>query len=158
MVLQSLDQKAITDQPSVVSMKSNWRVSKRDAGYLGVFGLIFLAACLLFFNHLGSFPLFNPDEALYAEPAREMLDTGEYITTLLNYAVRFTKPPLVIWAMAVCYQIFGVTEFAARYFGAACGAILVAVTFLRAITSERPCRSNRRLRIDDGAPVSWHRP
>src|SRR5271170_8092183 len=83
------------------------------------FGLILLCAVLsglTFFSHLGNMPLFNPDEGLYAEPAREMLDTGEYITTLLNYAVRFTKPPLIIWAMALSYKILGVNEFAARFF------------------------------------------
>ena len=89
---------------------------------------VFLLACVVFFYKLGSFPLFNPDEALYAEPAREMLECGEYITTLLNYVVRFTKPPLCIWAMAASYQVFGVNEFAARFFGAACGAVLVAIT------------------------------
>jgi 4-amino-4-deoxy-L-arabinose transferase-like glycosyltransferase len=97
---------------------------------LFTFTAVFLAACFLFFAELGTYPLFNPDEALYAEPAREMLVTGEYITTLLNYVVRFTKPPLVIWAQALSYQVFGVNEFAARFVGAACGAILVACTYL----------------------------
>lgn len=91
---------------------------------------VLLAACLMFFSNLGHYPLFNPDEALYAEPAREMLDTGQYITTLLNYVVRFTKPPLVIWAMALSYKLFGVNEFAARYFTASCGLLLVAATYL----------------------------
>ncbi|CAN5385150.1 glycosyltransferase family 39 protein [soil metagenome] len=95
-------------------------------GLLAVAGL----AAFVFFNGLGNLPLFNPDEALYAEPAREMIVTGEYITTLLNYVVRFTKPPLCIWAMAGCYQIFGVNEFAARFFGASCGVVLVAITYL----------------------------
>lgn len=95
-------------------------------------GLVFVTtvSALVFFSGLGNYPLFNPDEALYAEPAREMLDTGEYVTTLLNYVVRFTKPPLCIWAMALCYKVFGVSEFAARFFGAACGTVLVAVTYL----------------------------
>lgn len=106
------------------------KISENQWLFLATFGFVFACASLLIFSNLGSFPLFNPDEALYAEPAREMLETGEYITTFLNYAVRFTKPPLVIWAMAAGYSIFGVTEFAARYFGAACGAILVAVTYL----------------------------
>ncbi len=95
-----------------------------------IFSIVFIAACIMFFADLGSFPLFNPDEALYAEPAREMLETGEYLTTLLNYAVRYTKPPLVIWGMAACYQLFGTNEFAARFIGAACGALVVAVTYL----------------------------
>jgi len=92
--------------------------------------LMSVAAFFVFFADLGKYPLFNPDEAYYAEPAREMLDTGEYITTLLNYVVRFTKPPLVIWAMAGSYQLFGPNEFAARFFGAACGAVLTIITFL----------------------------
>ncbi|HEY9712154.1 MAG TPA: glycosyltransferase family 39 protein, partial [Chroococcales cyanobacterium] len=91
---------------------------------------IFLCGSVLFFSDLGSFPLFNPDEALYAEPAREMLVTGQYITTLLNYVVRYTKPPLVIWIMALSYKIFGVNEFAARCFGAGCGVFLIAATYL----------------------------
>lgn len=103
-----------------------------DSSWKGLLCLsvVFLLACWVFFTALGNFPLFNPDEALYAEPAREMLDTGEFITTTLNYAVRFTKPPLCIWAMSLCYQVLGVNEFAARFFGAACGAILVACTYL----------------------------
>ncbi len=130
MAFSTLTKEKAADDASVLSTKSDWQLTKSEWQFLSVFGLVFGAACLLIFNNLGNFPLFNPDEALYAEPAREMLETGEYITTLLNYAVRFTKPPLVIWAMAANYQLFGVTEFAARYFGAACGAILVAATYL----------------------------
>ncbi len=70
----------------------------------------------------------NPDEALYAEPAREMLKNGDYLTTHLNYIVRYTKPPLVIWAQALMFSLFGVSELAARSFGAICGAILVVLT------------------------------
>lgn len=101
----------------------------RPGVLLGLVAVTVISA-FVYFNGLGSLPLFNPDEALYAEPAREMLVTGEYITTLLNYVVRFTKPPLCIWAMAGCYQIFGVNEFAARFFGAACAVVLVAITYL----------------------------
>jgi 4-amino-4-deoxy-L-arabinose transferase-like glycosyltransferase len=92
--------------------------------------LVMLTSCMVFFSGLGQYPLFNPDEALYAEPAREMLVTGEYVTTLLNYVVRYTKPPLSIWAMALCYKVFGVNEYAARFFGVACAALLVAAVYL----------------------------
>lgn len=113
--------------------KSNEEHQARPALSQGVLlGLLAVTAisAFVYFNGLGNLPLFNPDEALYAEPAREMIVTGEYITTLLNYVVRFTKPPLCIWAMAGCYQIFGVNEFAARFFGAACAVVLVAITYL----------------------------
>ena len=93
-------------------------------------GLVLLASCFVLFSGLGRYPLFNPDEALYAEPAREMLVTGEYVTTLLNYVVRYTKPPLCIWAMALSYKVFGVGEFGARFFGAACAVVLIVAVYL----------------------------
>ena len=94
------------------------------------FATVCLLACCLLFAELGRYPLFNPDEALYAEPAREMLENGDFITTYLNYVVRFTKPPLVIWAQALGISLFGVNEFAVRFFEAACGLLLVAATYL----------------------------
>ena len=121
--------------------KSNEQHQARPALSLGVLlGLLAVTAisAFVYFNGLGNLPLFNPDEALYAEPAREMIVTGEYITTLLNYVVRFTKPPLCIWAMAGCYQIFGVNEFAARFFGAACAVVLVAITYLTMVRCISP--------------------
>lgn len=93
------------------------------------FSLVFLVACSIFFFDLGKLPLFNPDEGLFAEPAREILDTGEWVTSLLNYVVRYTKPPLVMWAMALSFQAFGVNEFAARFFGSVCASLIVAVTY-----------------------------
>ena len=119
------------DRKSVQTWDNNPATVRRDGwGTLLCMTLVFAAACLMLFADLGKFPLFNPDEALYAEPAREMLDTGQYVTTLLNYVVRYTKPPLVIWGMALSYKIFGADEFAARFLGAACGAVLVACTYL----------------------------
>ncbi|MBX9940015.1 MAG: glycosyltransferase family 39 protein [Candidatus Obscuribacterales bacterium] len=94
-----------------------------------VFIPVLLLCAFVIFARLGDYPLFNPDEALYAEPAREMLVIGDYVTTYLNYVVRFTKPPLVIWAMALFMKIFGVSEFAARFFGASCGLALIGVTY-----------------------------
>lgn len=93
------------------------------------YALIALSACCLLFGELGRYPLFNPDEALYAEPAREMLENGDFVTTYLNYVVRFTKPPLVIWAQAFSITLFGVNEFAVRFFEAASGVVLVACTY-----------------------------
>jgi 4-amino-4-deoxy-L-arabinose transferase-like glycosyltransferase len=115
--------------PEAVLIQAAKTTGTSERRKLITFAAIFMLACWVFFSALGSFPLFNPDEALYAEPAREMLETHDYLTTTFNYAVRFTKPPLCIWAMALTYQVLGVNEFAARFFGAACGAILTAVTY-----------------------------
>lgn len=93
------------------------------------FALIFLAASMLLFSQLGKYPLFNPDEALYAQPAKEMLEICDFITTYLNYVVRFTKPPIAIWGQALGIIAFGCNEFAVRFFGAASGAVLIAATY-----------------------------
>lgn len=123
-VISATSQKLDPNSPE--KFRSSWSQAwKRVAP----FALIFLAACTLFFAELGKYPLFNPDEALYAEPAREMLEIGDYITTYLNYVVRFTKPPVAIWGQAISILVFGCNEFAVRFFGAASGALLVAATY-----------------------------
>jgi len=63
---------------------------------------------------LGSAPLANPDEGRYAEVPREMLSTGDWVTPRLNGVPYFEKPPLVYWAVAVCEEILGPSEWSLR--------------------------------------------
>ena len=58
--------------------------------------------------------LAGPDEPRYAEVAREMFVTGDYISPRLCGCLWFEKPPLLYWLAAVAYRLFGVNEFAAR--------------------------------------------
>ncbi len=106
------------------------RGRRADLTSIVCFTSVFLVACGIYFLYLGDHPLFNPDEALYSEPAREMLESGDYVTTYMNYVVRYTKPPLTIWAQAGAMYLLGATEFASRLLSAACGAILVGITYL----------------------------
>jgi 4-amino-4-deoxy-L-arabinose transferase-like glycosyltransferase len=64
--------------------------------------------------HLGSFGLWEPDEARYAEIAREMLQSGNLLVPHLNYVAYVEKPPLLYWLTTLSFWIFGVSEFAAR--------------------------------------------
>jgi 4-amino-4-deoxy-L-arabinose transferase-like glycosyltransferase len=59
-------------------------------------------------------PLTEPDEARYAELAREMLVSGDWITPHLNFVRYFEKPPLVYWSSAAAFAAFGVSELSAR--------------------------------------------
>jgi len=70
-----------------------------------------LAVCMF---HLGSFGLWEPDEARYAEIAREMLQSGNLLVPHLNYVAYVEKPPLLYWLTTISFWIFGVSEFAAR--------------------------------------------
>jgi 4-amino-4-deoxy-L-arabinose transferase-like glycosyltransferase len=84
--------------------------------YVGLAAL--LAA--LWLAGLGARPLFNPDEGRYAEIPREMLASGDWVLPHLNGLVYAEKPPLQYWATALSYRCFGLTEFAARLYGALC--------------------------------------
>ncbi len=60
-------------------------------------------------------PLNDVSEARYAEIARKMLETGNWVTPQHDYGVPFwAKPPLSTWLSAFSMKLFGVNEFAAR--------------------------------------------
>ena len=75
--------------------------------------VIILVAIRLFF--IFSLPLMDKTEARYAEIARIMAKTGNWITPQIDYGFPFwAKPPLSTWLSAISIRIFGVTEFAVR--------------------------------------------
>jgi 4-amino-4-deoxy-L-arabinose transferase-like glycosyltransferase len=71
-------------------------------------------AGLGFLWNLGNIGLVDETEPLFAEAARQMTVTGDWITPYFNGETRFDKPPLVYWLMAIGYKLFGVNEWAAR--------------------------------------------
>ena len=73
-----------------------------------------LLAAILYLPGLGSPALWEPDEGRYAEIAREMVVSGDYVTPRDDFEPYFEKPPLVYWAEAAAINVFGVNEFAVR--------------------------------------------
>jgi 4-amino-4-deoxy-L-arabinose transferase-like glycosyltransferase len=86
-------------------------------------------AIAVFFFHLGSYGLWEPDEARYAEIAREMLTGGNFIVPHLNYVPYIEKPPLLYWTISFAFHFLGINEFAARLIPALSGFIGVVVTW-----------------------------
>ncbi|MBI3611296.1 MAG: glycosyltransferase family 39 protein [Nitrospirae bacterium] len=84
---------------------------------------------LLFFYQLGAVPLFDLDEAIYAETGREMVETGDWLTPQFNYHPFFDKPILLYWVMAAAFKAFGLSEFSARAGSAVFGVGLLLVTY-----------------------------
>jgi 4-amino-4-deoxy-L-arabinose transferase-like glycosyltransferase len=72
------------------------------------------AAAVLFLFRLGGPALWEPDEGRYAEVARAMVASGDYVTPRDNVVRYFEKPPLVYWASAASISLFGRDEFAVR--------------------------------------------
>src|SRR5258708_13065966 len=73
-----------------------------------------LLAAIIYLPGLGRPALWEPDEGRYAEIAREMVVSGDYVTPRDDFELYFEKPPLVYWTNAASIKLFGVNEFAVR--------------------------------------------
>jgi len=86
-------------------------------------------AGILFLPFIGDVDLFDWDEINFAEAAREMIQTGDYLTVRIDFEPFHEKPPLYIWLQVISMKIFGVNEFAARLPNALIGIITLIVLF-----------------------------
>lgn len=63
----------------------------------------------------GAIPLLDKTESRYAEIARLMYETKEWVVLQIDYGTPFwAKPPLSTWLTAASFEIFGVNEISAR--------------------------------------------
>ncbi len=90
---------------------------------------IVIFASLLFIPGLGAVHLFDWDEINFAESAREMIVSGNYLTVQVNFEPFWEKPPLFIWMQVLSMKIFGINEFAARFPNAIAGIVTLLVIF-----------------------------
>ncbi len=89
-----------------------------------------LALCsVVFFYGLGNLPFIGPDEPRYAEVAREMYVSDDWITTRLGGIKWFEKPALTYWLSAMGFGLFGENEFGARFFIAVFATLGVFLIF-----------------------------
>ena len=85
-------------------------------------------AGLTFLVGLGAPAMTDSDEAFYAEAAREMVESGDWLTPYYNYEPRFQKPILYYWVTAATFAVTGPGEASARLWAALSGIALVFVT------------------------------
>jgi len=104
-------------------------MSAPDRKILIINALIAISAILLFVPFTGGVHLFDWDEINFAESAREMLESGDFLTVQINYVPFWEKPPLFIWMQLLSMKIFGINEFAARFPNAVCGVLSLLVLF-----------------------------
>ncbi len=90
---------------------------------------LMLASAVLFIPFIGNCNLFDWDEVNFAECAREMLVTGNYSQVQIAYTPFWEKPPLFIWMQAGSMNLFGITEFSARFPNAVCGVLTLLTVF-----------------------------
>ncbi len=81
---------------------------------LGWVLLIALSLYVGYFAHLGTLGFVGPDEPRYAWVAREMVESGDWVTPRLYGKPWFEKPVLYYWSAALSFKLFGVNERSAR--------------------------------------------
>jgi 4-amino-4-deoxy-L-arabinose transferase-like glycosyltransferase len=75
---------------------------------------VLLSAAAFYLWGLGSVGFQDPDEGMYAEIAREMLVSGDWVVPTFNGVPYIEKPPLMYWLMAGTFGVLGLSEFTAR--------------------------------------------
>jgi 4-amino-4-deoxy-L-arabinose transferase-like glycosyltransferase len=85
--------------------------------------LIAATLYVCYFSGLGAIGLTGPDEPRYAWIARDMAESGDWVTPRLYGKPWFEKPPLYYWGAAISFKIFGVSDAAARLPSAVCALL-----------------------------------
>jgi outer membrane protein assembly factor BamB len=114
---------------SLMPKNRNWLLRHTDALCIGVIA----GFTLVLYLNLDSGVLWAADEQTYSQMAYYMTKTGDYLNPhgFGVLAIWAGKPPLLMWLMALSYQLFGVTGFAARFVIPLFGALtLVFMYFL----------------------------
>lgn len=101
--------------------------------------ILFLMPLILYVGLLSILPQMEPDEARYSLIADAMNESGNYVTPHIKNTIYLEKPPLVSWATAVNFKIFGENDFSARLFAGLCawGCILLVYFIGRHFRDEK---------------------
>ena len=89
-------------QMDITGNRANDTVSPIIQRVFTGFGLLTVILAIRVFT-LGLYPLYDPSESRYAEMGRKMLETGNWVTPLIDYGIPFWgKPPLSAKYWNVC--------------------------------------------------------
>jgi 4-amino-4-deoxy-L-arabinose transferase-like glycosyltransferase len=100
----------VNESPTAIAEKSQ----SSPVARIGWAILILATLYVCYFSHLGAIGFVGPDEPRYAWIARDMAETGDWVTPRLYGKPWFEKPPLFYWGAALSFKLFGVSEAAAR--------------------------------------------
>lgn len=94
--------------------------------------LVFFAVLSsVFYIGLGAVHLFDWDEINFAESAREMMASGDYLRVKINFTAFWEKPPFFFWLQVLSMKLFGISEYAARFPNAVFGFLyLITLYFI----------------------------
>src|SRR5215469_4657719 len=95
---------------------SSVQASDSAAGRRKVFILLIVVVwAALYISSIFQPALLDDADTVHSEAAREMVTTHEWVTLKINQGFRYLeKAPLMYWAIAVSFKIFGVHDWSAR--------------------------------------------
>ena len=76
--------------------------------------VLFAAAALLLLAFNAQLPISDPVESNYALTAKEMVESGNWLSPQIYGKYWFDKPIFFYWLTAISYTLFGFTDFASR--------------------------------------------
>lgn len=79
---------------------------------------VFFIFSFLFLVGNGRIPISDPVEVNYALTAKEMLLSGDFISPRIYGEPWFDKPVFFYWELLLAFKLFGITDYAARFFPA----------------------------------------
>lgn len=108
-----------------------------------LFGLALFCA-ILYFSGIGQMAVTDPVEVNYTETAKEMLAAGDWLSPRIYGQYWYDKPVFFYWELMAAFKLFGITDFAARFFPALFATIGVYMTYFSASISIMPKQVRRR--------------
>src|SRR4029078_11850970 len=104
------------DQPMEYRTARDLADDRATSGFRVPAGLIVIlfAAAIYLVACFSPPSLMDDVDAVQAQIARNMLDSGDWVSARLNGVLYLEKSPLKYWMIAVSYMIFGVRDWAAR--------------------------------------------
>ena len=93
------------------------------------FACLFFVALILFFAGNWLAPITDPTESVYALTAKEMLAADDWLSPRIYGDFWFDKPIMFYWELLIAYKLFGVGEFASRFFPAVFATLGLFITY-----------------------------
>lgn len=95
--------------------------------YIWIVGILAIVIC--FFGNMNVM-VTDPVESNYVLTAKEMLASGDYLSPRIFGHYWYDKPILFYWELMAAFSVFGMTNFAARFFPALFGVLGILLTYL----------------------------
>jgi 4-amino-4-deoxy-L-arabinose transferase-like glycosyltransferase len=102
------------DQTHIHTQDANSERSFGKRRWLEPAALVLISFAIFVGSSTAPPALMDDADSAHAEVAREMANSGDWVTLTMDGIRYYEKDPLMYWTVAASFEIFGPTEFAAR--------------------------------------------